>query len=109
MDNSEKQNLQVEPSFVPAADFREIYTNGVRLGITPWDIRIIFSCTKLINSQPVNEDQVSMVMSPQHMKAMQKHFDAMIQSYEENFGLIPDLTGAMTASVKGTTDPLKSD
>lgn len=98
MDNSDDTNQKSQPQikFVPASDYKEIYIDGARVGITAWDMRIIFSLTRMTTVDSTNEDLVSVIMSPQHMKAMLKHLDASVGAFEAAFGPIPEIADGAT-------------
>jgi hypothetical protein len=80
-------------------DHREIYTNTSKVGVGPWDIRLIFGhiIEGTIPNQQVMEDLVTIVMSPQHAKVLVASWEKAIKTYEDNFGVIPDLTNVVTA------------
>jgi hypothetical protein len=79
----------------------EVYTNISKVGIGPWDMRLIFG--HLIEgatpNQQVMEDLVTVVMSPQHAKVLLSGWQTAMKAYEDNFGAIPDLTEKITALV----------
>jgi len=82
-------------------DHREIYTNTSKIGLGPWDIRLIFG--HLIEGatpqQQVMEDLVTIIMSPQHAKVLLASWQNALKTYEDNFGVIPDLTERVNALV----------
>lgn len=69
------------PNFVSA------YANQSRLGMTPWDITMIFSSTEDLGpGRVVSEDQVAVRVSPQHFKALCISLAAALSAYEQQFG-----------------------
>lgn len=59
---------------------------------------MVFSCVKEIDNAQVNEDQVTIIVSPQHAKVLLKHWGLAIEKYEEQFGPIPDLGPILEAA-----------
>lgn len=92
------------PKYVSSPDHKYVYINGSRMGFSPWDFRIICSSAKDNNGDGVNEDQVTLIMSPQHAKVMLQNWITTIKGYEELFGLIPDLGAMLKAAKKKTKD-----
>jgi hypothetical protein len=92
----EPKTLNLELFHVPvegrqSSAFQTVYANTCRVGISPWDIRLIFG--QMIEAAPgksVNEDQVTVVMSPQQAKAVLKGWQDSIARYEATFGEIPN-------------------
>jgi hypothetical protein len=87
------------------ADHREVYTNTSKIGMGPWDLRLIFG--HLIEgataSQQIIEDLVTVIMSPQHAKVLLSSWQNAIKTYEETFGVIPDLTDKVNALIAKET------
>jgi Protein of unknown function (DUF3467) len=81
------------PNITKSASHKNIYSNTVRAGLGPWDIRIIFGevIENADQSQSI-EDHVTVVMSPLQAKAVLRVLETTIKSYESVFGEIPDLT-----------------
>jgi len=83
----------------------EVYTNTSKVGMGPWDMRLIFG--HLIEgatpNQQVMEDLVTVVMSPQHAKVLLLSWQSAIKAYEDNFGAIPDLTDKVNALIAKET------
>jgi hypothetical protein len=75
---------------------QEIYTNTSKVGLSPWDIRLVFGHIIEKNGTQMLEDLVTVVTSPQHAKVLVSAWAKAVQSYEENFGAIPDLTDKVT-------------
>jgi hypothetical protein len=86
-------NLTSKPVLTKAPDYKNLYSNVVRSGVTPWDIRITFG--QLVESPdnvPGAEDQITVIMSPAQAKAVLGNLQTSIQGYESLFGEIKDLT-----------------
>ena len=80
--------------------FRTIYANTTKLAYTPWDVRISFS--QLIDASQgssIIEEEVCVVMSPQHAKVLVAMWQDTIHQYESKFGVVPDLREASKAFV----------
>lgn len=74
-------------------NYQEIYSNTTKVGVSPWDLRIIYGhMVEQAPGQQVVEDLVTIVMSPQHAKVLYAHWARAIKTYEDRFGVIPDLT-----------------
>lgn len=70
-------------------DFKDIYTNSTRVGVSPWDMSITFALSK--EMQPgllTSEDQAVVRMSPQQFKTFVSAISASLQAWEEVFGAI---------------------
>lgn len=78
------------------------YTNGVELGSSNYDINIKFLRVGTKNSvgleapqggtetiRPTVLDEISVVMSPSHAKALFVNLSTAIKAYERDFGTIP--------------------
>ncbi len=55
-----------------AEDYRSIYSNGVQLSISSWDVRLLFSevAPSIQTGETVQEAKASVVMSHNHFEAM---------------------------------------
>jgi Protein of unknown function (DUF3467) len=73
-----------------SGDFKAIYSNAARLGITPWDINIMFFMIQepAGGGAPTLEDQMLVKMSPQHFKAFGKAMERVLAGYEAQFGTV---------------------
>jgi hypothetical protein len=72
--------------------FRDVYANVSLTGLTPYDLTLIFAKTGEFNGQPVQNELVSVTMSPQHFKAFCRSASETLKAYEAVFGelKIPD-------------------
>jgi len=72
--------------------FRETYANASFVGIGPFDLTLTFSKTSDFTGQPMQVDQVSVTMSPQHFKGFCRSLIETLKAYEKLFGdlKIPD-------------------
>jgi hypothetical protein len=69
-----------------------IYCNGIEVGFTPWDIRLVIKeIVDVLDQKPVIVKHGTIAMSPPHAKAMLEAMQRAIAIYEEKFGEI-DLT-----------------
>jgi hypothetical protein len=80
----------ISASGTRSLDFKDIYTNASRVGVTPWDFSITVSLTKDIapGMPPIIEDQAVLRMSPQHFKIFSKSISDFIAAWEEVFGQV---------------------
>lgn len=88
-----------------SADFKDIYTNNTRVGMSPWDMSLIFALAK--ETQPgilTTEDQAIVRMSPQQFKTFVSAISASLQAWEEVFGAIS--VTSPPASMEGMRDNL---
>jgi Protein of unknown function (DUF3467) len=78
-----------EPEFHQAADFFSLYSNNVRLRVTPWDIQLTFGEVLVADeTKLVIENRLAVNLSPQTAKALLKALAGMVQQYEANIGEI---------------------
>ncbi len=80
--------------------FRTIYANTTKMAYTPWDVRISFS--QLVDASQggsIIEEEVCLVMSPQHAKVVAAIWQDTIRQYENKFGEVPDLREVSKAFV----------
>lgn len=88
--------------------FRTVYSNAARLAYTPWDVRITYSqLTDVSEKGAVIQDEICVVMSPQHAKVLMAMWRDTILQYEGKFGAVPDLRDASKAFVSPATDEAK--
>ena len=72
-----------------AEDYREIYINTVRAAASPWDLRYFLGVsTGSAADEPVNEEKVVIIMSPQHAKAFLTVVLRSVFGWEQSFGKI---------------------
>jgi hypothetical protein len=70
-----------------SSDFRFFYANTVRGGITRFDLLLIFG--RIVERKAgiaVAEDQCEVRMSPQFFKTVALQMNALISTYEQQFG-----------------------
>lgn len=80
----------VIPATVQAASHQAIYANATRLGVSPWDIRLVFGQVMERDGKPLNEDAITVIMAPAQAKAFLNALTTTIQKFEEAFGEIND-------------------
>jgi Protein of unknown function (DUF3467) len=75
--------------FTRSQEFRDIYSNFVRIGVTGSDISIYFA--RLIEPEPgvnIPEDQAVVRMSPHQFKTFLDHANKTLVAWEEVFGVV---------------------
>lgn len=88
--------------------FRTIYSNTTRLAYTPWDIHISFSqMSDVSQSGKAIDDEVCVIMSPQHAKVLVAMWQDTIRQYEDKFGEVPDLREPSKAFVQPDSEAPK--
>jgi len=66
-----------------------LYVNHSLLGMSPWDIQMMFSILEAGMSGNSQVNQVAtIVMSPQHAKAFHQALTKNLEVYEKEFGVI---------------------
>lgn len=76
-------------------DHRVFYTNAAKIQVSPWDLKMVFGQLAELDGEVVNDEQVTVIMSPQHAKALLNHWITTIKSYESTFGAIDDPTAKL--------------
>ncbi len=72
---------------VLASDFKAIYSNTLRLGLTPYDLFMVFGRIKESKpGQAFNDEQCEVRMSPQFFKTMVHQLNGLLRTYETQFG-----------------------
>lgn len=98
---AEELQFRVNPfDATQSPEHREIYTNTTKIGLTPWDLRIVFGHAVQKANAFASEDLVTVVMSPQHAKVLLGAWTKAVENYEKMFGEIKDLTALAAAPVK---------
>lgn len=90
---SNEQAQSSTPQQFPTArsdNYARIYANSCTLDITPWDFTFTFGEMKREAGAPVLkiEEQASIVMSPQHAKALLSILATNLREYEKAVGQI---------------------
>jgi len=76
---------QVEQS----ADFKQVYCNHTRLGMTPYDL--VLTCGHIVDkssNNPIVSEDVSIRFSPQSFKLLALNLNAAIAAWEAQWGTI---------------------
>jgi lambda repressor-like predicted transcriptional regulator len=73
---------------VVSEKFSKIYANSVNLDMTPWDFSLIFGELKKSGNTMIIEQNISIVMSPQHTKALANVLVTQVKEYERLIGEI---------------------
>lgn len=79
--------------FVRSQDFRDVYSNVVRIGVSGSDVSVYFG--KLIEPAPgvnITEDQVVVRMSPHQFKTFVDHASKTLIAWESVFGSVQQST-----------------
>ena len=101
-DNESPVSLAVHFSgtTIKAPDYKVAYCNTLRMGAGPYDIQMMFGAIRERNGpdDQVVEEQMLVIISPQHAKAMFNSLRITIETYETNFGIIPDAGAAVIAA-----------
>ena len=79
---------KVDKPAIKAPDFRMIYVNSTKMGLSPWDIRLILGQVVEEGGDQLHQDMVTVVMSPQHAKAFSAAVAQTVATYEAQFGEI---------------------
>jgi hypothetical protein len=89
-------NISSTPKITKAPDYKVLYSNVVRTGVSPWDVRITFGqVAETTDQTPTAEDQVTVIMAPGQAKAVLGILQTTVQGYESMFGEIKDITPIM--------------
>lgn len=89
------------PKIVKADSYHTIYANYSKVGISQWDISIIFGQTvDSENDATEIEELVSVRFSPQYFKAMANSLTAALRQWESLFGELQDGPG-QSANIEG--------
>lgn len=98
----EDNRRDASASRVRAPDYRDVYSNSTIVRLSPYDVAVIFGrSVEGADGQGVSEDQVTVVMSPQHTKAFISVLKETFDAYERLFGTVnlPDqIVGAQRSS-----------
>jgi hypothetical protein len=85
-------------------NYRTIYSNYAKVGITQWDFTLIFGMNIEKNAQNVYEEQVAIKFSPQYFKSLVGSLTESLRQWEQAFGEIqsglgqsPNLQGMQKA------------
>lgn len=91
------------PPTVKSPDHKNIYINAARVGIAPYDVRLI--CGQVVEgaevNSNVNEDLVTVIFSPQQAKVVARMLSNAIQQYETLFGPVSDVETVLRAAQVG--------
>jgi len=67
--------------------YRDVYSNGSSISISPFDVSIIFQkMSEVSPGQPGLVDQVGVTLSPQQFKALVRSLSETLKAFEESFG-----------------------
>jgi hypothetical protein len=69
--------------------FSKIYTNSCQLEVSPWDFTFTFGELKRLGGSSTKvEEQMAVIMSPQHAKALLGILASNVSEYEKQVGEI---------------------
>jgi hypothetical protein len=73
-------------------EHKNIYTNAIRAGVLPWDIRLMFGeVIQAPDQSQYIEEKVTVIMSPAQAKSALRILESTIKNYEAMFGEIKEL------------------
>lgn len=84
------------PNTAKNEKYQTLYINASRMGISPWDVRMTLG--HVLEREPgiaINEDQVTIVMTPSMAKALLENLAMTIRAYEQAFGEIGNPTATI--------------
>lgn len=90
MNSVEKVELPEMQGPFKTPDFRQYYSNHMRLGLTPVDVALTFG--RLVEPTPNvtrPEEQFTVRFSPQFFKILVTNLTGLLTAYEGQFGEIP--------------------
>jgi hypothetical protein len=93
-------------------NYREVYSNNCMQSMTPFDIKLIFQkLSEIIPGQPALIDEVSVIISPPHFKALINSLTETLNAYENSFGhlTIPDAYTEPTNTASQLSELIKND
>jgi len=94
-----KPIVEAITTVVQSEDFKNIYSNNVRIGISQWDLSItVGQIVEVQGGSSVVEEKVSVKFSPQYFKVLSSTLSAAIQQWEMIFGEIPQKFGQSAGS-----------
>src|SRR5689334_21285137 len=83
-----KKNTEEWP-IIRGKDYRTVYSDTVRLGLSPWDFRLTFGViVEPARQVPCTEDIITILMSPQHTKALTNILNEHLAKWEAVHGEI---------------------
>ena len=97
--------MQRPGSSTKSESYAIVYCNSTKMSISPWDVRItVGALVESGVSEMVNEDRLTLVMSPQHAKAVLDSLATTVRLYEESFGTIPDVQAIIKEGIGPKAD-----
>ena len=79
----------------------DVYANTAQGAYTPWDVQITFGRLDTLDNEPAIAELVTVVMSPQHAKALLRVLESAIRGFEGKHGEIKlSAAHAVTEDVK---------
>ena len=106
MTDSVPSDLKLQPPTrtIKADDYRDVYCNSTKTSVTQWDIRATVGMTVDLDGSPALKEMATIIMSPQHAKAVLRTLAETIQKYEAVFGPIPDPVAARESRQRDAED-----
>ncbi len=75
---------------VKTGDYHTIYSNFSKIGISQWDLSVIFGqIIESSESENVAEETICIKFSPQYFKVLAESLNTAISQWESLFGVIP--------------------
>jgi len=88
-EDSPQEHQERELQVFRSEEFVKVYANNVQIETSIWDCRLTFGeLTKATDGKPSVEQLVTVVMSPQHAKALVGVLAGNLQQYEKQVGEI---------------------
>jgi len=92
--NNEPAKTVIKP--IRSSEYKLHYVNNTQIKASFYDIRIISGeVERDENDGLIFREDVGMVFSPQHAKAVLKIFQERIENYENKFGEIPTIENSI--------------
>lgn len=88
----------------------DFYASNIQIGFTFFEFRLACGQVVEAESEPAFHSRVTLLLSPQHAKALLPALETSIRKYETRFGAIPTLPATeMVFEVKGSKEAEKPD
>lgn len=86
--DSGKEDEPQRPRTIRSQDFKKLYTNSVNIERTLFDFRLVFGEISRDSGEVINEERISIAMSPQHAKVLARILVQNVHDYEQQIGEI---------------------
>ncbi|MCL4553074.1 MAG: DUF3467 domain-containing protein [Candidatus Marsarchaeota archaeon] len=105
-----EQEMTGEVKKITLGSIPRFYANTTNVAVSVFDVRVLFLNRQPVSLVPSSDQQtlaseaVSVIMSPQHAKALAIILNDRIQGYEKEFGALPD-RGKLGISLGNSSPP----